>query len=528
MTRVVFIEDRSLMLDALKHSIPWKENDIEPIAFFSSCDEALPFILENQPDVVVSDIVMHGMDGLELSKYLFDADLEIKVIIVSAYSRFDYAQRALQANVFDYFEKPVNFDALIQSIQRAGKINNELRQTRAFILNHLDFYRERLFSKLLVGQEEGMLLRSEADFLQIQVDQGFFCIGCKLIPAIKKEEGPDENSEPLMRREIKHMQIAQELAAAFQEARIFGPYAFPYGEFVFVLNQLGAEKESDISQKLVDIGEKLRLSYSTVLHAGVGKWVPSLEKLQLSYDVARSALDRCFSFDETCVISSGDVQRVWEDEFFLKFNRFETAAVRALQQQDIPTLRQVFQFFRREMDDTFLPSDLLKTMMKSLVLKMNTLIRPAPFSLNDVITKIDLADNLADVFETAADVLVKGCETNRKEQDEQSLRIAEKAHLYIENHYSDRELSLNEIAGAINVSPNYLCSLFKKEYGLGIHEYITELRIQEAKQLLTKTDMGVGLIGEKVGYANPYHFSVSFKKHTNMTPTEHRRKEGGT
>ena len=161
MTRVVFIEDRSLMLEALKHTIPWQENDIEPIGFFSSCDEALPFILEEKPDVVVSDIVMHGMDGLELSKYLFDSDLEIKVIIVSAYSRFDYAQRALQTNVFDYFEKPLNFDELIKSIQRAGKANNELRQTRTFILNHLDFYRERLFTKLLLGQEERKSLRSK-------------------------------------------------------------------------------------------------------------------------------------------------------------------------------------------------------------------------------------------------------------------------------------------------------------------------------------------------------------------------------
>ena len=88
-------------------------------------------------------------------------------------------------------------------------------------------------------------------------------------------------------------------------------------------------------------------------------------------------------------------------------------------------------------------------------------------------------------------------------------------------------MSLNEIAGNVNVSPNYLCSLFKKEYGVGIHEYITELRIEKAKQLLMQTDMGVGLIGEMVGYTNPYHFSVSFKKYTNMTPTEHRKKEGG-
>lgn len=522
MTRVVFIEDRSLMLEALKHTISWQENDIEPIGFFSSCDEALPFILEEKPDVVVSDIVMHGMDGLELSKYLFDSDLEIKVIIVSAYSRFDYAQRALQTNVFDYFEKPLNFDELIKSIQRAGKANNELRQTRTFILNHLDFYRERLFTKLLLGQEERKSLRDEADFLQIQVDQGFFCVVCKLVSVVK-----NENNEPLMRREIKHMQVAQKLTDFFKEARLFGPYSFPGGEFVFVLNQLGAEKEIDISQKLVDIGEELRLSYSTILHAGIGKWVKTLEELQISYDVARSALDRCFSFDEVCVISSKDVQLAGANEYFLKFSRFETSAIRALQQQDIPTLRQIFELFRKEIDDTFLSSDMLKTMMKSIVLKMNTLIRPTPLSLDSIMTRIDLADHLADVFEVVADFLVKGCETNRKEQDEQSLCIAEKAHLYIEDHYSNRELSLNEIAGNVNVSPNYLCSLFKKEYGVGIHEYITELRIEKAKQLLTQTDMGVGLIGEMVGYTNPYHFSVSFKKYTNMTPTEHRKKEGG-
>ena len=95
--------------------------------------------------------------------------------------------------------------------------------------------------------------------------------------------------------------------------------------------------------------------------------------------------------------------------------------------------------------------------------------------------------------------------------------------LYIDRHYMDPELSLSSVANAVSVSPNHLSTLFKSKIGVGFSEYLTEVRIRQAKRLLITSDLRVSEFGERVGYQNMEYFSMLFKKNTGQTPSQYRR-----
>lgn len=517
MTRVVFIEDRYLALEAMKSAVDWCSRGIEPLGYFTSCDAALPFIMENRPDVVVTDIVMHGMDGLALSAFLHDADMDVKVIIVSAYSRFEYAQRALQAGVFDYFEKPLDFEALSKNILRAGKATEQARRMRGFILNHGDFYKERFFIRLLTGKiENPTSIQQEAEFLHLDNLGGMLCVVFLL-----HEKGT--SSSGTMGRELKHLLLREYLEENFGTEALIGPYALRGDEATFVFLHREQEDGTKLVTELTELTQTFADKQRLVLHTGIGSWTEQMENLNASYDDACRALDACFAFDESCVLPVDDLPQE-NGALWLALNRFESQLIRAISLQDTVALQNAMERFRKEARCKYWQSDTLKVMLKSIVYKIESMCPAEPVLDVSVPEAIDRANGLEPMLELLSGYSKTVCHVLRNDLERQNRRISEQARAYIDENFHRDMLSLNDVATQVNISPNYLSSIFKREFGQGVHEYLTQCRIDKAKELIIRTDQTVGAIGASVGYPNPYHFSMNFKKYTHLTPTEYRKK----
>lgn len=505
------------MLDALRNAIDWPEKGIEPLGFFSTCDEALPFILREQPDVVVTDIIMHGMDGLELSQYLYRSNLDVKVIIVSAYNRFDFAQRALQAGVFDYFEKPLNFEMLADSILRAGKANDNIRQMRSFILNHREFYRERFFTKLMLGQmEDPSNIQSEAEFLEVDKLGDMLCAAFRLWCAEGTQDG-------MMNRELTCLLLEKALRESLGDEAVFGPYSLRDDEIVFIFTGKSASDGYATAARLAQVGEEFSVSSRLIVHAGVGRKVEEPVRLNVAYDTAARALDACFAFEENCVMHVDDLPAE-NNSHWLTLSRLENQLIRAMGIQDAVAMKNAFNRFRREIGGSYLKSDALRVMMKSIAFKVESLYISNDSRVNAVLEQIDRVNSLDAIMETVEEYCLEVCNVLRSDRSNQTRQVVEAAKAYIQEQFTCVNFSVNSVAERVNVSPGYLSSIFKKEYGQGIHEYMTSLRIERACEMLIHTEKGIGTIGVEVGYPNPYHFSMNFKKYTNMNPTEYRRK----
>ena len=121
MIKVMVIEDRILTLNALKTQVQWEKYGLTPVGFYTNCKDALENIRGKAPDVIISDIVMPGMDGLSFCEYVNNLNQNIKIIIISAYSKFEYAKRGIQLGVYDFLEKPVDYELLCQRVCEAGR-----------------------------------------------------------------------------------------------------------------------------------------------------------------------------------------------------------------------------------------------------------------------------------------------------------------------------------------------------------------------------------------------------------------------
>ncbi len=156
MMNVMVIEDRILTLNALKTQIPWREKGLNPVGFYTNCKDAISHIEDAKPDVIITDIVMPGMDGLSFCKYINSLDKNIKIIIISAYSKFEYAQRGIQLGVFDFLEKPVDYKELCSRILQAGKEKEREEQLTGdyTAMTSEDYTRFDHFEKKLVQNME--------------------------------------------------------------------------------------------------------------------------------------------------------------------------------------------------------------------------------------------------------------------------------------------------------------------------------------------------------------------------------------
>ena len=508
--RVVVIEDRVLMLNALRTSVNWAENDIEPIGFYESCDDALPFILEQCPDVVVTDIVMHGMTGIQLSEHLHQVAGDIKVIIISAYSRFGYAQKALQVGVFDYFEKPVDYQALVASIRRAGEERRHQEQMHEYIRNHMAFYRERFFTRLLLGQAEPEEIAQELVFLNLSLDGAMTAVSIRMRP-----EG--DTLERGMRFEVLRLMLMNGIEEALGRRNVFGPFSLRGQDMTVVI--LGAFAQEALERVLRSFSEANWM----VVHAGIGGTVEKPELLKESYDSACEAMDACFQFGETAVLRADELPdeggTLWHGFF-----RGEETLFKALKQEDELQVRAVFQGLRETVSRLYTQRDSIQMLVKSILFKADAFQRQGDNAMACVLQSVDRAGTLEEMLGAAEAWCVAGLRSAQAEQVEQRRQVIRRINQYIEENYNNAKFSLNDVAKHMSMSPNYLSSMYKKECGRGIHDYLSELRIDKARELLVKTGRNIGEIGEAVGYVNPYYFSMSFKKITQFTPTEYRRR----
>ncbi len=519
MTRVVLIEDRVLMLSALRDSIAWLENGLDPIGFFESCDEALPFILTEKPDVVVTDIVMHGMNGIALCEKLRQEGLDAKVIIISAYGRFEYAQKALQMGVFDYFEKPIDYDKLVQSIRRAGEERRNAEQMLKYVANHMAFYRERFFTKLLAGQLcDEAVIEGEAAFLGLDARRPMCCLALDIFPV------HGEAAQRGMRRELTALMLSKRIETALGGG-ILGPFSLREDDMALVL--VSGEAYSGAPESACEpLREAITLfsrEQRLRIRAGLGREAASLSSLKHSYDSALETVEACFLFSESTLLTQADIPR-GEGAQWREFMRFEEALLLALRQEDALAADAAFDRLRTGIRESYIPRDSLKALMKSALIKAQAVHMLENALLCEALRAMDGAASADELIEAARRHAGRICEAVRDSGVHERNRLINAMREYAQTHFCDPQFNLADLSRHVAMSPNYVSSLFKKVQGVGLHEYVTELRIERARELLSKTDIGVGRIGEMVGYPNPYYFSVNFKKFTSYTPTEYRRR----
>lgn len=543
MIRVVVVDDEFATKNFLCSKIPLLNGECAVVGSAADGREALEILAEAGADLVITDIKMPVMDGLELCREVRDRYPGVFTVILSGYGEFDFARQAIQNGVFGYLLKPVVNDQLkalldtvadkirLQSEQRSRQLKNEELVTRTTAWLVTSFLRSAALGSAAEIASCGKLLED----LDIRMGDGPFAY-LQFSPAVRffASAGKNRPDPGRLRKEL--------LDAASDVARSFSGYAFDDASGnVILLIPTGEEKHFCRTAELVYQKAASRLGPEFGEIKAAAAFLESIGKLAGAYETAGSLVlydgrqpIACF-IPEMYFYPEPDCVLVTEKEFqtlseLRKCARTVRMTVASGDSLAVATaVSELFALTDRGVRHKSLGERLYNTgMMASLFFEDSH----AGQWLDEMKALSDRCDHIfaarwEDMPEELAGAFIKLLRRleDRKPEDRRSnSRIVESVKDIILKNYN-QPMSLTGIADQIGVSANYLSDVFSRETGETYLRYLTKVRMRIAAHYIeSKPSMSINEIAEKTGYVNSKHFLHVFKKSFGMTPSEYKNK----
>lgn len=503
--KLLIVDDEKQILNGLANGINWESIEIDNILTAENGLSGLEKFKKERPEIILTDIRMAGMNGIELAKNIRKEDKFAKIIILSGYSEFSYAKEAFKAGVVDYLLKPVDIPELL----------NKVKETKKEIENNLE-YRKANLKKIFEKQTELSASEIEfcAKFFKEEFD-GFLNIILIEIDLLK--ENIDENKKIILLSEIK---------------KVLNMYGWkilwdnPAG--VVAINK--DISESRIENKIErfkshfrnlnnEMENRLGMTFSFAV-SRTGK----IEELNKLYqNVENRMQQRFYMYKRSFITEDNDNEKLKKSFFFCDnklLNHIENFDYEFCSEY----ITNIFDNLKQQqiIDRNYIIdiSGQIINLLLNTFIKMG--INVVSISKTNEISFIvpselfleSYKDWLLDIYNI---MIEKGKEKSGKKYS----NIVLKATEYIEKHYKN-DISLSDVADYVGRSKNYFCHIFKEEMKLSFIDYQNNFRIEKAKSFLRDTDYPIARIAENVGFTDYKYFSKMFKKITNLTPSLYR------
>lgn len=531
MLKVFLAEDEFIIREGIKNNIDWQAYGYEFCGEASDGELAFPLIQKTRPDILITDIKMPFVDGLALSRLVKKELPETEIIILSGYEEFDYAKEAIQIGVARYLLKPINGETLLQEIDSVAEIilgkqkEKEIREKYQKEMEENSLRDQMdLFQHLVTGDCSMEELLSVADKLDLKIMAPWYSIVLLKIQSMKHDY--EEYSGSIVVVDERIVKLAE------PEHVLIFDRALEGRAFLF---KADSEEELLAYQKeyLGDVKEVLSGYANLRYFGGIGTPVNRLREIPASFEDASHAFAHRYLVAESCILDSSLLMQ----EGAAEQEDFRISAVnpeqidRTKMQEFLRTgdLDEVVYF----VDEFFGKLD--GGAMKSRIFRQY-ITMDAYFSIVDFLKglglqkdEIEAPDQDSSILQdekSAMDYIVRIMEKalvlrEKKASSRYEDVVSEVIH-YIEDNYAQEELSLNLLASHVNFSPNHLSMIFSQQTGQTLIRYLTDYRMNRAKELLRCSSKKSSVISMEVGYKDPHYFSYLFKKTQGMTPTQYR------
>jgi two-component system response regulator YesN len=521
MYTVILVDDEMFVRKGLRSLIDWNEYGYEVVDEADNGEDALELIDRVKPDVVITDIRMPVLDGLELIGRTLAHNPQTSFIIVSGYNDFGYAQQAVRYGVCDFILKPIDERELTDALKQLA---DKIALRKLLSGGGGDLLKERMVESLIQGEFDDALAAGWAKELKVdrakEISYAFIEVN-----DVHPWNATHPPSAEQMRERVKRA-IEEEGLAAACEDMILKEH---HGRFGILI----ASGRADIVEEgpeayAAKLQRALEERLNTAVYVYVGKPVRDIALLRESYLSAKEALQYKYVRPDDRLVTSAHTQ-AGSVEYVVVDDAVYRRLLEQLEEQNTERLRsEVDALFRDFRDRRFAP-EAVKSAVRHTVNGALSLLRAMDgdekqlASLEPIVSWQDLNVSPAELKRLFTNFLLECAETILRLRKDFAKGGIQKIKTYIEAHYTEN-ISLKSIASVFYMNPVYLGQLFKKTYGVHFNDFLLQLRIGEAKKLLRQTDCRVYEIAEKVGFGSPDYFVTRFEKLENMTPTEYRNK----
>lgn len=521
MTSVFLVESEKLIRDEVRKKIPWDQYGLCLVGEATDGEHARDEILWSKPDILIIDIDMPLQDGMELSELVRQELPEIKIIIISGVDQFIYASRALKIGVTDYLTKPVDMGNLLETLQKAKREADEEKKYKRYLA--------KLFLKeLILGHWEASEIMDKSRKLHID-------LSAKIYNFILFQYWRETRQN---RAEEQGCQV-EEMLSEFWEKHTELLYFDRGIEGGAILWKGKSEREAgkQMNKLLEELEEIFKMEPGLCYVIGVGKEKTELSEMPDCYREADSALSNRLSPRFKGAAYHRD-ESLKGDKTVQAWNMNKIAKQRIQDFLKNGKLQDVEAFVEK-----YCICIGIKNMQSNLFRRyilMDCSLAAISFVQRTGGDTHKLGESFSDTDHMAKSAssmaltrqylcgLFHLCIELRNETEERGYQeLLEKGKEYIERHYGDGKLSLNKVAAYVNVSPNYFSRLFKQQEHRTFVEYLTEIRMRRAKEMLRCTGLKTTEISRRLGYKDPHYFYALFKKNVGCTPGDYRMKSAG-
>lgn len=529
MYKLILVDDESEVRSGIIKKIDWESIGFEVIGEAENGVEALEIIENNNPDLAIIDIEMPYMNGVELSKIIHKEYPALKVIILSGYDEFEYAQKAIRYNVIEYVLKPISASDLIELLSRTrDKLDDERNERNNLIrlksdyMESLSIIKARFLNALILERHSIIDIEEKMQRYGMNLPAG------ELIVAVVKPDDYNQLNEKVVNtseeRELYAYSVFNTCKEICKEST-YTVFQTHEGNTVIVIDNKKLNSQLNVLEEIRAVVEKSHINTVTI---GLGEVVKDISLIKNSYQGAIMALNYQLLEGSNKILWINDLEpkrleRIVFDEIA------ESNLNNAIRSEDSAVLSNFLNEIFSNLQGLNISFENFKSYVNEMIIGLIKVARSYDIELKwlnehkniyKIVSEINNLSELEEIVYQLANELNTSILSSRKS----SIKlIIEQAVEYINEYYNHEDISLDYVSQLLHISSAYLSRLFKKEKNITFINYLTEVRMNHAKKLIEDTNLKNFEVSEKVGYSEANYFSYSYKKFFGVSPSKYRK-----
>lgn len=525
--KVLIVDDEEEIRLGIIKKIDWEKYGFTIVGDAENGKDAIEKFERLQPDIIMTDIKMPFMDGLELGEYVSKKSPSTKIIIFSGSDDLEYAHKAIKLNVVEYVLKPINSIELIEVLKKLKLIideeyneKNNIEKLNRYYIESLPIMKEKFFVGTIEGRIKGSDWVQAGKKVGVEFKFPYFAVG--VLYSDRFIENSENKEKDFVDISIK--QIVDETIDNY-----FNGISLIYsGKVIIIANLENEDNITNLVNGLNEVCKSCEKVLEQKVSAGIGQIVKEYEDIRFSYKMARNALHYRMVLGTGKAIYIEDVEP--DNSVQLQFDENdERELLNVIKLKSGKDIEDSINSLFYRIEKLLLPFNKYKIYFIEITTSLLKIVQAYNISMDEVFgegfncySHLDKFDSIEQAKTWFIEKSISINNLIKRERIDSSKLLVEKAKEYIKQNYSNSELSVEVICSQLHVSSTYFSTLFKKGTGSSFINYLTSVRLDEAVNLLNTTDYKSYMIAERVGYPEANYFSYVFKKKFGVSPSKYR------
>lgn len=531
--KVIVIEDERVIRKGIVNKVKWDKFKISEVLEANNGEIGYEMIIKDKPDIIILDICLPKINGIELLRMVREQNVNSKIIILSGHDEFEYAQQAIKYGVENYLLKPSSpkeienvLANICQSLNENAEKEKKYIEMKKRLADMIPFFKAGLMRSIITGD---LVNRDEilnlSSYLNINLNNEYF------IAAVLLTENKGANSNNPEDILIRKVEISQIIRSSIEDENVILDDSISNNILIAVSGNDEAWTRKSCFSLVGRVYDRIQKETSTQVAIGIGNTKQGIEKISVSYKEAMSALE--FRFMEgSQIYYIGDISLNSFDAGLYPYDeekKFIQNIKTGKKNESFAAVKNIIHCLKNIKGKY--PVAVAKIHLKQLVYQLIQIVYELEGDISDLygnspniyenVEKLQSIDEYEDFFYDFTDKLCDYISNKRYVKYTSNMR---KIIFYVEQNYRDEDLNLEKIADHVGMHPNYVSHMFKKEKGESLTAYISKYRIRKAAQIILNSDsMKISDIAYEVGFNDHHYFTTCFRNIIGMTPTDYKQ-----